>query len=335
MRRLTTISLLGVVILGAQDDPAKYLAAIAGPQSPNRQGMDPLSIDQMMDRFRVTAVSIAVIHNFKIHLVHAWGFADVAKQVPATTGTMFQAASISKPVAAMASLKAVQEKRFTLDQDINSILKSWKLVSNFPGLVTPRTLMSHTSGTGDGFGFPGFAPGATLPTLPQILDGQPPSPLGPVRIVRPPLTAMQYSGGAVTIQQLALTDTYNESFAPLMQRLVLDPIGMKDSTFEQPLPVTRQPAAAHAHNGAGKTMEHPWHVYPEGAAAGLWTTPTDLARFALEVQMTLAGRSGKVLDKQTMQELITPVGVGGYAVGFSIGQRGQGWYFSHSGANWG
>ena len=291
-----------------------------------------------MKQFNVPGVSIAIIKNFTVAASYAYGVADAATGAPVTTETMFQAASISKPVAAMVSLKAVQDGKFTLDQDVNTILKSWKLpTGDFTRErpVTPRTLMSHTAGTGDGFGFPGYAVGAPLPTIPQILDGAPPSNLRAVRLERPPLVAFKYSGGGVMIQQLALTDAVGKPFDQIARDWVLNPIGMTNSTFEQPLPASREQQAARAHNRSGARSGDRWHVYPEQAAAGLWTTPTDLAKFAIEVQLAVLGRSRRVLSEATAREMITPVGVGPYGIGFSITKFGEGWYFGHGGSNWG
>jgi len=305
------------------------IATIEAPQTPGRQGTDPLTIPAMMDYFHIPALSLAIIENFEITAARAWGLADVETVAQATPTTLFH--------AAMVSLKSIGEGRFGLDQDINTILRSWHLppgpfTTTIP--VTPRLLMSHTSGTGDGFGFPGYDPGAPLPSLQQILDGEPPANRGPVRLVRPPLTAFHYSGGATTIQQLALSDATTRPYADLLQEAVLDPIGMSASALGA-LPTSREPEAARAHDAVGNRMDQPWHVYPEHAAAALWTTPTDLAKFLIEVQRTLAGHSTRILSRTMMQEMVTPVGIGPYAVGFMIVRRGEGWYFEHGGGNWG
>ena len=314
------------------------LASRTAAQTPAPGPLDAAEIDKLLKQFNVPGVSIAVIKDFKIDWAKGYGLADAEAGTPVTADTMFQAASISKTVAAMTSMRAVQDGRFALDQDINTILKSWKL----PGgeftkdrPVTPRGLMSHTSGTGDGFGFPGYAPKTPLPTLVQIIDGQPPSNRPQVRLERPPFTGFKYSGGAVTIQELVLTEAMGKPLVELARDWVLNPIGMTNSTFEQPLPAARESQAARAHNRQGARSSEPWHVYPEHAAAGLWTTPTDLARFLIEVQKTLAGQSTRVLSRAMMLEMVTPVGVGPYAVGFSIEKLGEGWYFGHGGSNWG
>jgi CubicO group peptidase (beta-lactamase class C family) len=340
VRSCIVLAALMLVFLpvAADDDPAAFIAKIEGRQIPNREGFDPFTLDELMKKMRVPGVSIAVIRDYKIHWAKAYGVADVETGAAVDTDTVFQAASISKPVAAMAVMKAVQDGRLTLDADINTILKSWKL----PGdgftrdrPVTPRGLLSHTSGTGDGFGFPGYDPAVAPPTVVQILDGEKPSNVGKVRLERPPMTGFKYSGGAVTIMQLAMTDVMGRPYPDLLQEWVLGPIGMTRSAFEQPISPERDRNAARGHGGDGRGRGAKWHVYPELAAAGLWTTPTDLARFAIEVQLALQGKSNKVLSRASAREMITPVGVGPFGVGFTVAKEGEGWYFGHGGSNWG
>jgi len=335
---ICTIAIAPLLVAFEVSSPAEMMARVEGPQSPNRQGLDALTLQQVMDRFHVPGVSVAVIKDFEIHWAKGYGTADVEARTRVDADTLFQAASISKPVAAMAAMRAVQDGRFGLDDDINTLLKSWKLPeSEFTRghPVTPRSLMSHTSGLGDGFGFPGYHPSAPRPTLVEILNGSKPSNVGPVRMERPPFTAAKYSGGGVTLMQLAMTDALGRPYADMMQEVVLRPIGMTNSTYEQPLSAARDGHAARAHDGGGRAMDAKWHVYPELAAAGLWTTPGDLARFAIEIQKTALGRSSRVLTRASVIEMLTPVGVGDFAVGLSISKIGQGWYFGHGGSNWG
>lgn len=291
-----------------------------------------------MERLHVPGLSIAVVKDFKIHWARAYGVADAETGRSVTTETRFQAASISKPVTALAAMRLVQDRRLSLDADVNTILKSWRVPSseltrNQP--VTPRSLFSHTSGADDGFGFPGYAPDAPLPTLVQILGGHSPSNVGKVVFARAPFEASKYSGGGWVIMQLALTELSGRPFAQFMQSTALAPLQMSNSSFEQPATVDNAFNAALAHDEQGHRMGPPWHVHPELAAAGLWTTPSDLAKFIIEMQSALRGPNGKVLNQRSAREMVSPVGIGRYAVGLAIDRRGEGWHFSHNGSNWG
>lgn len=335
---LAAVLATAVPLAQPSSDAAALIARIEAAQAPDRQGLDALTLEQVMRRFRVPGISVAVIKDFKIDWAKGYGVADASSGRLVRTDTPFQAASISKPVTALAAMTLVQDGRFALDDNANQHLKSWRVPESAftrSQPVTPRTLMSHTSGADDGFGFPGYEPAAARPSVVQILDGASPSNVGQVTFARAPYAAYKYSGGAVTLMQLLLADVTGDDFAAMMQARVLGPLGMADSSFEQPPPESRAARLAHAHNGQGVHGAVPWHVYPEQAAAGLWTTASDLARLAIEVQEAVRGPKGKVLAQASAREMTAPVGTGPYAVGFAVEQRGQGWYFAHGGSNWG
>lgn len=318
--------------------PDGFIAAIEGAQTGREGELPSLPLDALMQKLGVPGASIAVIRDFDIHWSKGYGLADVTAGTKVTPDTLFQAASISKPVAAMAVLKAVQDGRFGLDQDVNTILTSWKVPASDATAkqpVTLRGLLSHTSGTDDGFGFPGYKPGTPVPTLVQILDGAQPSNVGKVIVTRPPLTSFKYSGGGVTLVQLLMTDVMKRPFDEMMRDTVLKPLGMAHSAYEQPLSAERDRNAARAHNRSGAAGDVKWHVYPELAAAGLWTTSPDLARFGIEIQKSIQGRSNRVLTRAMANEMASPVGVGPFAIGMSMSKRGEGWYLDHGGSNWG
>ena len=325
--------------LEAQISAVSAQAAIEQAQTqPGEDRLGTRTVAELMEEFGVPGVSIAVIQDFKIHWAKAYGVADVETGQLVDIETMFQAASISKPVAAMGVLRAVQDGLFSLDDDINDILDSWTLdgrefTGNRP--VTPRTLTSHTSGLGDGFGFPGYDPEQPLPTTVQILEGHELSNVGSVFMEREPMTFYEYSGGGVTVMELALSDVRKRPFVDILQEGVLTPVGMTRSSYAQPISPEHNQNAARAHDNNGDSRGPKWHVYPEHAAAGLWTTPTDLARLIIEVQRSASGESNRVLSQSMIQEMLNPVGVGPFAVGFTVSKVGEGWYFSHGGSNWG
>jgi CubicO group peptidase (beta-lactamase class C family) len=286
-----------------------------------------------MTRYKIPGVSVAVINDFKVDWAKGYGVKDVETKEPVTTETLFQAGSISKPVAAMAALKKVSEGKISLEENINDKLTTWKLPDNqftAKKKVTLANLLSHTGGL-TVHGFPGYASSEKIPTLPQVLDGASPANTAPVRVDMEPGTKFRYSGGGVTIAQLAIMDIEKKPYPQIAKETVLGPLGMSSSTYEQPLPDDQKAASGHRQNG--NLVDGRIHIYPEMAAAGLWTTPTDLAKFGIEVQLSLAGKSNKVLSKEMIEKMVTPYHSDNVGMGFFIEKHGNAIYFGHDGAD--
>jgi len=313
------------------DDP--HLAAIENgmPEIP-LTGEAPLRLtfSQWMDALAVPGVSVAVIDDFEVVWTHGFGFADATTRVPMTPDTVLQAGSIAKPLTAMVALRMVDRGQLTLDGDINQSLTSWRLADNeFTAQehVTLRRLLSHTAGVTPG-GFDGYAPGAELPTIQQILNGAPPANSQAAQVLAAPGSVMAYSGPAYTIVQLALTERANRPFPELMRESIFVPLGMRNSTYEQPLPQRFQRRAASGHTLGGGVEEGRWRVHPEMAAAGLWTTPSDLAQVAIEMARARRGESQRVLSPEVAQRMLTEERESS-ALGWMLGSGGG--MFWHNG----
>lgn len=295
-----------------------------------------LPIEERMRYYRVPGVSVAVINDGRIEWARGWGEAQAGSGIPVDTATLFQAASISKPVAAVAALRLVQEGRLALDEDVNTRLRSWQVPeSPFTATekVTLRRLLSHSAGT-TVHGFPGYAADAAVPGAVQVLDGAAPANTRPVRVDTLPGSRWRYSGGGYTIAQLVMADVTGRPFAELMREQVLEPAGMRHSTYAQPLPADRAGQAATAHRADGTPVAGKYHTYPEQAAAGLWTTPSDLARLAIEVQRAYNGETGRVLTPETAR-LMLATQAGSYGLGFRVNGAGDSLRFEHGGSNQG
>ncbi|CAN5744330.1 hypothetical protein BH23GEM9_BH23GEM9_11110 [soil metagenome] len=289
---------------------------------------------ERMRFYNVPGVSIAVIDDGRIAWARAYGVKRAGGTEPVDTATLFQAASISKPVSAIAALRLVEQGRLSLDADVNASLTSWRLEEN--GFtrrqpVTLRRLLSHNAGL-TVHGFRGYASGEDVPTLVQVLGGEQPANSAAVRPDTIPGSIWRYSGGGSSVVQQLMEDITGKSFPALLRELVLEPADMVHSGFEQPLPAHRVAAAATGHRPGGQPVAGAWHTYPEMFAAGLWTTPLDLARLAIEVQRAAAERPGSILSPATAREMLT-VQAGAYGLGFGL-EPGDGWTgFSHGGAN--
>jgi CubicO group peptidase (beta-lactamase class C family) len=286
-----------------------------------------------MAELHVPGVSIAVVHNGVIDWARGFGFQQLGGK-PVSTDTLFQAGSISKPVAAMAALHLVQEGKLSLDSDVNTLLTTWKIPASQAApnaTVTLRELLTHTAGF-TVHGFPGYAANAAVPTLVQVLNGQKPANTDPIRLENVPGKDWKYSGGGYTVMQQLLVDVAKEPFPKLLHDSVLAPIGMTHSTYQQPLPAALQPSAAAPYTADGTAVPGGAHTYPEMAAAGLWTTPSDLARYMIENQQSLQGKANHVLSRELTQQMVTP-GKGDWGLGLQIGGSPSNQYFSHGGVN--
>lgn len=266
------------------------------------------SIEERMTHFGVPGVSLAVIANGKVAWVKSYGVMDKETQQPVTDTTLFQAGSVSKPVAASGALKLAELGLIRMDDDVNAQLRSWKLPENEftqQRKVTPKMLLGHLAGT-TVHGFLGYSPDLPVPTLLQVLNGEAPANSRPVVVDKLPGESWRYSGGGYCIMQQLMTDVKNTDFPHLMDELVLQPLGMRHSTYAQPLPDALLATAATGYVPDGSMTKGKRHTYPEMAAAGLWTTAGDLARYMIDLQRSYQQGQGVVLSKASATTMLSP-----------------------------
>ncbi len=284
--------------------------------------------------YDVPGVSVAVIRELAIDYVEVHGVKSRETQEPVTEHTLFQAASLTKGVSAVGVVRLAQEGIVSLDRGVNDYLTSWQVPNNeFQATekVTLLRLLSHTAGTTVS-GFRGYRYDEPLPTLIQILNGETPANSPPVVVERVPGSEFSYSGGGYEIADQAVRDVTGTTFPDLIGDRVLAPIGMTHSTYEQPLPASWRDSAASGYYADGTPVPWGHHIYPETAAAALWTTPSDYARFLIELQLSLRGESNRVLTQENTQMLLTEV-KNSYALGFGLRSLHGQTYIWHAGAN--
>ena len=293
-----------------------------------------MKLTDRMRFYKTPAVSIALINDGRIEWARGYGTLEAAGKETVTPETLFQAASISKSLTAMLTLRLVEQGKLDLDSDVNKRLVSWKVPENEftkEQKVTVRRLLTHTAGVTVP-GFLGYEVGETLPTLRQILDGKKPANSAPIRVDMTPGGKFRYAGGGYVILQQLIMDVSGKSFPELMQKTLLHQLGMVHSTFQQPLSPDLASRAAAGHLPNGQEIKGKWFVLPELAPAGLWTTPTDLARFVIEVQKSRLGKSNKVLSTASIKRMLTTE-IDDVAPGLFVDGQGSSARFSFAGAN--
>jgi CubicO group peptidase (beta-lactamase class C family) len=280
--------------------------------------VDDVVAEQMREK-QIPGLSLAIVSDGRIVRAGGYGVVEKDTTAPVTDETLFQAGSISKPVAAVGVLRLVERQLIDLDGDVNEKLRTWKVPENeFTAheKVTVRRLLCHGAGL-TVHGFPGYGMKGPIPTLVQVLDGTAPANTEAIRVDLVPGSKCRYSGGGYTVLQQLVLDVTGSEFPAFMERTVLEPIGMVNSTYAQPLPRGKARRAAVGHLQDGTAIEGRWHVYPEMAAAGLWTTASDLARFAIAVQEALAGKPHSVLSQATAREMVTRQ-IGDFGLGVAL-----------------
>ena len=268
-----------------------------------------LGLDRLLREHHVPGMSVAVIENYRIAWAKGYGFTELDGTTPVTANTRFLAGSISKPVTAVGALRLVEAGKLVLDRDVNARLTSWKVPEDEftrERPVTLERLLDHTAGFTGGDFFPGYAIGQPVPTLVQVLRGAPPATNPPVHVGFPVGSKWHYSGDGYLVVQQLMVDVTGEAFPRLMSELVFDKLGMRSSTFEQPLPGSMAAAAAAGTLRDGTPVPGRWHVQPEMAAGGLWTTPSDLGRLAIEIALSAKGRANHVLSQRMTLSMLSP-----------------------------
>ncbi|MFK7972893.1 MAG: serine hydrolase domain-containing protein, partial [Bacteroidia bacterium] len=308
------------------------IASIENGLQPNLQiqgdSVANYNIEERLKELGIPGVSIAVINEGKLEWAKGYGVADKSENRPVTSETMFLAGSISKPVAAIRAHQLAEEGIINLDSNVNNYLSSWKLPDNEfteKEKVTTRRILNHTAGL-TVWGFPGYDKGDTIPSVAGVLDGK--GNTDSVRVYKEPGESWMYSGGGYTIMQRMITDLEKKSFPDIMQSNVLNPLGMTSSTFENPLPKQYHSIAATGYRANGDEVEGKWPIYPEMAAAGLWTTPSQLILYAKEVQKIYQKKEDGLLKAQTVDIMLTP-GMENHGLGPVVNE----FTFGHGGAD--
>jgi CubicO group peptidase (beta-lactamase class C family) len=333
-RNFTLLRVLTAIV--AVQAAVSHAAPLAAAQSSDdaRRAAVETAVVAGMEKFQVPGASIAIIDNYAVIWSAGYGDALAGGDRKVTPETLFQAASISKPITALATLKLVEKKELDLDGVVNERLKGWQIPAGSVTTTTPirlRDLLSHHSGLSV-HGFRGYAKTEPRPTLLQVLNGENPANSPPVRPFLRPGYKFSYSGGGYCVLQQLLIETSGQTFPDFMQQTVLGPLKMSRSTFEQPLPESRASEATAGHRIKRKVIEGECHVYPELAAAGLWTTPGDLALAAIDIAKSYAGHEGTLLSQSTTRQMLTRENAS-FGLGLVVQGDGERLVFQHGGGN--
>lgn len=281
------------------------------------------SLNQRLEAHKTPAVSVTLVDNNRVDWSASYGLMRRDSNEKVDCHTLFQAASLSKPVAMMAMMRMHERKQINLDADIDTYLKNYKLPQGKQSKdnpVTLRNILTHTSGITPG-GFSGYTQEEAMPSDVEVVSATGITNSPRVEVTRTPGEQLMYSGGAYTLAELALQDIFDRPFEKIMQHWILSPVEMTGSDFSQPLVEPKRLLAAKGHTADGSAVEGGWNNHPEQAAAGLWSTSHDLAKFLIEIGKGYRGQSD-VFSKALIDSMLTNP-IAQHAYGFRLMGEGD------------
>jgi len=275
-------------------------------------------IPQLLNDFIVPGAAIAIIENGEIILQKGYGYSNTDNGIKVTKTTGFNIGSISKTIAAWGVIKLVQEGKIDLDAPADKYLTRWHLPDSEFDVkkVTIRRLLSHTAGLSL-HGYPGWSPKDKLPTIEASLNGKNNGP-GRVEMIMEPGTKWKYSGGGFSILQLIIEEVTGQKFEDYMQKEILDPLGMTQSSYTIDNNILK--ASSQEHNNFGEVID--FELFTAQAAAGLHTTIIDFTKFA---QASLYAHENnkkhqQVLSADYLKQMMEPAPAsdGRYGLGYQV-----------------
>lgn len=332
------ISCISNTKVKAQSQIEKEIKEIENHLSPNIHVKDnpkvTYNILERMKHHNVPGISIAIVKNRELYWSKAYGLTSADKDIKVDRKTLFQIASVTKPITALGILKLVEQNKISLDDDVNTYLKNWQIQDNEftkTEKVTIRRLLTHTAGLSS-HGFDGYPQSENLPSIIEVLNGE--GNWAGVAIDNIPGTAWRYSGGGYVILQKLIEDVTGQSFENYMETEILKPLKMNNSTFQQPLNKEVYKNVSSAHDNDGNPVIGGWHNYTEKGAGGLWSTPEDFAKYIIEIQNIIKGKENGILSKETISKMLTK-DINNWGLGLLVEGSGESLRFSHDGKNQG
>lgn len=292
------------------------------------------TIVQMMAEEKIPGVSLAFIDKGEISWVKTFGFSNLQDSVKVTPKTVFNGASLSKPITAVAALRLVEQEVLDLNEEVNNKLKGWKVPENSfteTEKVTLKRLLGHSAGFGR-YVQSAVLPNQALPTITQMLAGEKPSVDPPVQVVYVPGQKQVYSNPGYSVVEKLMEDATGQNFEVVLDELIFGPANMKQSTFEQPVPDEFKKLIATGYSS--DLTAYPYKLFPYKAAGGIWTTPTDLAKFLIALFKDHYSETNIILSKKMTDSVFAKTSA---RLGFAkiYDDTGEGVLIEHWGSNTG